>query len=184
MFIVILALLGGCKPAPDLDASPTWAIDWASVTPTDGGLTGYQVWEFFVDGWEYKHEEDYYKCQIVQDLVGRGMACPGSVIGCVAGYELDTTVNREQTTCDATLTTNTTYSGPTRMAIGDLPSEIEADAPYDNWTLGWYVTFDDPSLASHGYAYAQDLESGQRPETQGWVANETYILWPAYAWEL
>lgn len=185
-------LLVGCKPAPDLEAAPRWGLVWAEVTPgntgfesrADGQYTNFLVWEFYADGWERKHEDSYYKCEVVQDIQGTPLACPGSAPGCVAAYTLEATLNDPYTTCDPGLAADPSYAGPARIAIGEVPADLQEEAPYGDWTMGWYVAFDTPEVEAHGYAYAKVLESNTPPLAKGWLPGETFVLWPAYVWEL
>jgi len=184
--------LAACNPSPDLDAAPRWALVWAEVTPSnegfqereDGAYTNFVVWEFYADGWEKKHDPEYYKCKVVHDVVATPWDCPLSAPGCVSAYTLDATLNEESTDCEASIQADPSYAGPARIAIGDLPEDIAGSAPYNEWTLGWYLAFDTAEVSAHGYAYDKVLEADGRPAGQGWVPGSTYVLWPAYVWEL
>ncbi|MFH1466666.1 MAG: hypothetical protein ABIO70_19935 [Pseudomonadota bacterium] len=180
----LLSLLTACGPAPDLDAAPSWALNWASVTPTESGIEGYQVWQFFVDGWEAQHSDDYYKCKLTQDLTGHVTACPlTGVPTCYAAYEVELAVYENE--CAEALARDESYDGPPWMAIGAPAPELAADAPeYGDFVLGWYIGYPDGTRLAHGYAYARRLEDGEEPAGVGWLNDEEYILWPAYVWEL
>lgn len=185
----ILALLAACGPKPDLDAAPSWALNWAEVVPTESALTGYQVWQLFVDGWDEKHEDDYFKCSVIQDLAGSVTSCPQTgVPTCYAAYTIDLSLSAEQGTeaCPEGLTQDGGWDGPPTMALGALPAELEDDAPYDDYVIGWYIGYDDQTWLAHGYAYPKVLEEDPpgEPAGLGWLNDETYIFWPAYVWEL
>ncbi len=181
---LISVVLASCGGNPDLDAEPSWAINWGSVIPNQDGLEGYHVWEFYVDGWEKHHEDEYFKCSIAQELHGDSADCPDTDVcpGCVAAYTLELTLMESD--CPDYIQGNPSYLGPTRMAIGDVPAELSDADPYPSFSLGWYIGFSDQGLDAHGYAYPEALESDQAPSGQGWNQEETFILWPAYAWDL
>jgi hypothetical protein len=195
----LIALLAGGCGGPDLDADPSWAINWAQVTPTASGLEGYQMWELFVDGWEKDHDQAYFKCWIARSLDGRVVASPEGCPGCMAAYKLDFTDyiagdaaggGPSTAPCDATLQADPRFAGPPQYAVGALSETIAADAPYENETLGWYVGWDQTGVESFGYAYAAGLECTDAATCDyavlgpGWVSDQTYVFWPAYAWEL
>ena len=179
----LLLFAVACGPDPDLEAAPAWALNWAEVTPSESGLAGFQVWQFYVEGWEEKHEDDFFKCDINQQLEGSITSCPQAGIpNCYAAYEL--TLSAWESDCPEGLAADSGFDGPPWMAIGALPLELEEDAPYDDGVLGWYIGYDDGTVLAHGYASAKVIEDGGQPAGVGWLNDELYVLWPAYVWEL
>lgn len=176
----------GC--GPQLDADPAWALDWASVTPTAQGLEGYHVWEFFVDGWQKKHDEDYYKCSLWQEVTATEVDPPQGCSGCEAAYEL--TFSIMESDCPREWSSDQDWYGTVLTGIGVVPDDLYEDAPYGGFALGWYLGFEGEEydggreVLPHGYAYAEVLEQDGAPSGHGWIEGETYILWPAYVWEL
>lgn len=191
LLILPLTLLASCTSEPDLADAPRWAINWAEVTPAQSGLEGFQVWELFVDGWEKSHDPAYFKCYIVRSLDGEVTSPPRDCTGCNWAYSLEFEQYNEAagsategTPCDATLQADERFLGPLSYGIGQLPSDLQEDEPYPGRTTGWYIGWDGQSADAFGYAYAKALESGGTPKGPGWLNGETYILWPAYAWDL
>ncbi len=185
--LVPLAFLVACGPQPDTDAAPAWALNWAEVTPGQAGLEGFQVWELFVDGWEKSHDDDFFKCRVLQELSGSVTECPQTgVPTCYAAYDIELAITYDDPTidCSEVLSNDPGWDGPPWFAIGDLPAEIAGDAPYDENVLGWYIGYDDGTQLAHGYAYPAVLDEGGEPPGIGWVNDQAYILWPAYVWEL
>ena len=186
-WLPLFALLVACGPKPDLEAEPAWALNWAEVTPDESGLEGFQVWELFVEGWEKKHDQDFFKCRVLQELSGSVTACPETgVPTCYAAYEIELTVAYDDPGIDCAegLSNDPGWDGPPWMAIGALPADLEADAPYDENVLGWYIGYQDGTRLAHGYAYAGILDEGGEPAGIGWLNDVSYILWPGYVWEL
>jgi hypothetical protein len=192
---ISLALLVGactaCATRPDLSAAPRWAINWAEVTPSASGLEGYQVWEFFVDGWEKEHDESFFKCYIARRLEGEVVRTPEGCEGCTSAYELEflpyVGAGRdasEGVSCNAELQDDARFEGPLSYGVGLLPDDLGGEAPFPGKTSGWYIGWDGRTVEPFGYAYAKALEEGAQPSGPGWVNGETYVLWPAYAWDL
>ncbi len=183
----LLALSIACGPKPDLDSDPAWALNWAEVVPAESGLEGYQVWQLFVEGWDDNHADEFFKCSVIQDLGGSVSSCPQTgVPTCYATYEitLDLSADQGVEACSDGVNNDGGWDGPPWMALGALPTDLEADAPYDEYVLGWYIGYDENTWLAHGYAYPKILEEGGAPAGLGWLNDETYILWPAYVWEL
>jgi hypothetical protein len=183
----LLVLLGACGPKPDLESAPSWALNWAEVTPTESGIEGFQVWELFVDGWEKKHDQDFFKCRVLQEIDGSLTTCPqAGVPTCYAAYEIELEVTYDDPSIDCSegLSSDPGWDGPPWMAIGALPPELEGDAPHDEYVLGWYIGYEDGTQLAHGYAYPLSLDDGVEPPGIGWINDMEWVLWPAYVWEL
>jgi len=186
-WLPLIGLLAACGAKPDLDSEPTWALNWAQVTPTANGIEGFQVWELFVDGWDNEHDGDFFKCRVLQELSGTVTACPDAgVPTCYAAYDIELTVTFDDPTidCPEALSNEQGWDGPPWLAIGALPGELEPDSPHEDYVLGWYIGYEDGTKLPHGYAYAETLDDGDEPAGIGWLRDVPYILWPGYVWEL
>lgn len=186
MRIAILSILAAaCSTTPQPEAQVAWAIDWAAVTPTQWGLEGHHIWEFYLDGWEDRHDEDFYTCHLVQELVGEVVSCPEGVSACAAAYALTLELDEDESDCDPSIVNDPSFDGPPWIAIGSLPEALEEDAPYPDHVFGWYLGYAEDDFVDHGYAYAEvmEQEGGAAPPV-GWALGEPYVLWPAYAWSL
>jgi hypothetical protein len=184
IFLLSAILLPGCKVGLDLSTDPTWAINWAEVLPSETGLedSSYHVWEFFVEGWEKKHKEEYFKCSVGQHIIAEPIACPEGAEGCVAAHQW--ILDPWQSDCDDTITLDPSFSGPIQVAVGLLPEDLESDDPYPGWSMGWYLGIGGEPVQPFGYVYDKLLEDGGTPPSIGWLPGQTYILWPAWAWDL
>ncbi len=180
-------LLVGCNSQPADDAEIAWALNWAEVTPTADGIEGFQVWELFLDGWEKKHDGDFFSCRVLQELSGTTTDCPATgVPTCYAAYDIELTVTFDDPAidCPEALSNDAGWDGPPWLAIGALPAELASDSPHEDYVLGWYIGYEDGTRLPHGYAYAETLDEGGEPAGIGWLEDVPYILWPGYVWEL
>lgn len=173
----LLAALSGC--ASD---EAVWAVHHASLIPTETGLSGTQTWEFFTEDWAKSGDPDAFVCARAQLVTGAVVAALPGCDGCVAAYEL--TVTELETDCEGGLAEDGGFVTPLAIGIGDVAADLEDLDPYPGRSLGWYLSTDGEELASYGYAYDEALDWSGDIGAPGWRTEQTYTLWPAYAWDL
>lgn len=181
MRLLCLALLCAC----DTGKVPAWALQHAQVTvsPDGSSISGYQTWEFFGEGWEQGREQEEHVCARVQALVGAAEpTLPEGCPGCIGSFEL--TLEELETDCTGSEADDPSYAGVTRYAIGAVDASVTDLDPYPGDSLGWYVAWSTEEVDALGYAYNDALERGEEPEAPGWVAGLSYVLWPAFVWDL
>ena len=176
--ILPLVALFGCK---NTDGPVAWALDYATVTPQGGSLDGVHVWEFFSEGWEKKQDAEYYQCAVVQAVTGSSASIPDGCERCTAYYSI--ALAEESTDCDGSLTSDPALIGLRGFGIGRVDEDFQADDPYPDDSLGWFISFDGISAEFHGFAFPEAVER-DGDFLPGWIDGQTYTLWPAYAWSL
>ncbi len=162
------------------DDTPVWAVEHASVVPTETGLTGTQTWEFFSSDWSPDQGDQGYLCaraQTVEGTLTRAPGCPA----CRAAYSL--TVTELGGDCASGLLKDPAFAGPDIFAIGDVASNFSADDPYPSQSFGWSVAYGEGDVVDVGYAWPEELESDGEA-APGWTSDRPYTLWPAIAWAL
>lgn len=181
MRLIALSLLGACGTSD----TAVWAFQHAEVTvsPDLGSVEGYQTWEFYSERWEQTRDEREHICARVQRVAGEAEATlPEGCPGCLASYAL--TIHEVETDCAGLEGAETSYAGVTRYAIGAVDQSIEALDPYPGDSLGWYVSWSGEDVVALGFAWDAALDLSQEPESSGWEANQAYVLWPAFVWDL
>ncbi len=173
-----MMLLLACAPEPGGDV--TWAVDYATVRVDRGSLDGQHVWAFFSEGWEKKRDEAYHSCSLLQSVEGQEIDAWDGCEGCIAMYEVQ--LEDLEHDCENRLVADPSYTGVLAFGIGEVASELEGDAPYEG-ALGWYLAYATGEAIVQGYAWAEGLEF-DREVQDGWVDDQVYTLWPAYAWDL
>lgn len=160
-----------------------WAVHHASVIPTATGLDGTQTWEFFTTGWEKEHDPEAFSCARAQLVVGAVAPPLDGCADCLVAYEV--IAEELDTTCAGPQATDASYGGSiTMMAIGAVAPELEAADPYPGRSMGWYVSLDGATMTPYGFAYDEALDWGGQLGAAGWANDQTYTLWPAFAWDL
>jgi hypothetical protein len=158
-------------------------MNWAQVTPGESGLAGFQVWEFYEDGWEADLDEAFYLCHVVQDVAATVSPCPAEGVPfCRGAYQV--TLSPSEDDCLSDLAGLPGLDGPPWVAIGSLPDDIASDASYTDWSLGWYTAWQRGAWDAFGWAYPKVLEDGGTPETGAWTPGQQWVLLPAWVWEL
>jgi hypothetical protein len=175
---MLFVILGCAEPTPTGTAS--WAVDYATVSVDRGALEGQHVWVFYGDGWQKNQDEGWHECSILQSVTGQETDPWDGCEGCLAMYEVE--LEDLQHDCTERLVSDPAYTGILGFGIGEVSSELEGDQPYDG-ALGWYIAYETGDLLVQGYAWAEGLEFGREVE-EGWVDEQVYTLWPAYAWDL
>lgn len=175
--LVCAALLAGC--ASD---EPVWAVHHASFIPTETGLSGTQTWEFFSEAWAESGAPDAFVCARAQLVTGALVAALPGCDGCVAAYDL--TVAELESDCTDDLATNASFVTPPTIGIGDVPGDLDALDPYPGRSVGWYLSTDGRELSAYGYGYEETLDWNGEVGAPGWRIDQTYTLWPAFAWDL
>jgi hypothetical protein len=159
-----------------------WALNTATVTPSEDGLAGAHTWTFFNSGWEKSQSEDDLVCEIVQELTGSVVAPMTGCEGCSATYEV--AFSQVASDCSEELTGDPGLDAVIGFAFGPVPGEVAEDNPYPDQAAGWYLSIDGEVMEGHGFAYAPALDRGEEVQFNGWIVGETFTLAPAYAWEL
>ena len=162
------------------DATPVWAVQHASVIPTESGLSGTQTWEFFSSAWQPDAGDEGYICARVQTLEATVTPAEGCAT-CRAGYAL--TVTELDSDCTDDIVADRAFSGPDVFAIGDVAAGWKVDDPHTGKSLGWMAGFGDGELVDVGFAWPEALDNGD-PAAPGWTNDRAYTLWPAVAWQL
>ena len=173
--------LGACGPADE----PAWAFQHGSLVVSDSGeaIEGFQVWEMYAQRWRKKKKEKFHICARVQTVQGEQTSDLEGCAGCLATFVIET----EELESDCGKGQGGAEDGFTGMghfAFGALPKELRDSAPYPGQTMAWYVSWDTRNAELLGYAWNERLDMGEMVSDAGWVAGESYVLWPAYAWEL
>lgn len=156
---------------------PTWALDVMFVVP-DGPdeVRGTQTWQVYRKAWKRNFREKHYLCSVLVtfDGVSSTPDCPN----CLSAA----TVTPEQTDsdCDATISTNPTFSSLQRVGFGPLavdggPYPGSSSAGYVDYGAGWEV---------HGWAYPDALDQGGSLEPTAWNDSDPFAMAPAFVWEL
>jgi len=163
----------------DQGASPFWAFQHASVQEIDGVLTGYQVWEFYGKRWQRKQKEKHHICALVQSVSGTPDTladCPD----CETVFAVDLSV--VETDCDGAINP-VDFEGVTHFGFGLAPSDLSEANPYPAASMGWYLSWDGDTSDVQGFAWNVLAEESEDFQT-GWVDDQEFILWSAYAWQL
>lgn len=178
----MLVLLLACV-SPTGNGPIAWAVNYATVTPTDQGLSGVHMWVFYGEGWGDDRDPDWHVCSLMQQLEATpsDTALEGCV-SCAQTYRV--TLTEQEHDCDPFEVEDPGLTALPWMAIGSMPTELASDDPYPGKALGWYLGFDGETAVPHGYAYAEDLDHGRALQQPGWAAGQVYSLWPAYAWDM
>lgn len=163
------------------DETPAWAVQHASISPTETGFTGTQTWEFFREGWTPESGSDAYLCARAQTSTG-AVTTLDTCDDCRAAYTL--TVEELGSDCPDSLVKDPAFAGPDAYAITEVPSEFAESNPYPSQSFGWQVVYGSAGLTPLGWAYAESLDTEQEPGAPGWTSGRVYILWPGVAWEL
>ncbi len=176
-------LLMACNPKPGGDVA--WATNYATVTPSAFGLEGVHVWSFYSEGWDADHDPAYHLCSLLQRLEGEesDLSLEGCS-DCESVYELR--LDELEHDCEGDLEDRIdepAYEGITAFALGPVPADLSEDDPYPGSSLGWYLSYDDEIALPQGWAWAEGLEY-EREVEEGWTTDQSYTLWPAYAWDL
>ena len=176
----MLLLWMACGPA-----SPTgevgWAVDYATVSVDLGSIEGQHVWVFYSDAWGRDRDAGYHECSLLQSVSGEETTDTWEGCeGCIATYEV--VVEDLTHDCSDRLVSDPAYTGVLGFAIGEVPDDLVDDAPYED-ALGWYIAYETGRVIPQGYAWAEGVEYGREVQ-DGWVDDQVYTLWPAYAWEL
>lgn len=179
MWLLVLGLACGGGSS---DTTPAWAMNEASVVPSASGVEGVQVWTLYSKRWERRLDDRYRICTLLQDLRGTVVASYEGCQGCTAMYEL--TLEELENDCPEGVLDGLVLDGMVAMGVGDVPEDIAGDDPFPGSSLGWFVSFNGESADGHGFAYAEELETGGAADPGRWRSGDSYILSPAYAWEL
>jgi hypothetical protein len=159
-----------------------WAVHHGSVIPSETALEGTQTWEFFTAAWAKNGSEDEFGCARTQLVVGAVNAALPGCDGCMAAYAL--TTEEFDTDCSDPLDTDPAFETPLAIGIGDVPDDLADLDPYPGRSLGWYISVDGKNMEPYGFAYDEALDWAGDVGAPGWVAGQTYTLWPAFAWDL
>lgn len=176
-----LLLLAACAPAD----VPAWALQHASVTVSPDGATisGTQTWEFYSARWEEGRDQDDHICARAQTITGEALASlPDGCPGCIGAFSM--MVEELDTDCTGEVATDPSYAGTTLYAIGSVDRSVESLDPYPGDSMGWFVAWSTEDVEPLGFAYNDALDAGEEPEAPGWVVGLTYVLWPAFVWDL
>ncbi len=177
LFAPSFALLLGCAPA-----SASWAVQAATVTAGQTGLSGEQAWSFFAKDWGRAKGDGAFVCARSQAVDGTTSAPLPGCAACTAAYRL--TVTEIESDCDADLAGDPSYTLPVAIAIGPVDASLTDIDPHPDQSLGWYASFDGVKLEPYGLAWDAALDSGGNAGPPGWNPGQTYTLWPAFAWDL
>lgn len=182
MRLSLLLGLFACAPA---DMSPVWAVQHGSLVVADDGASveGYQVWDFFAEGWEKQGDQRYHVCARVQSLGGfLESTLPEDCDDCLGGYAI--TLEELETDCESPVDDAQDYAGMSRFAVGDLPREFEVGDPHPGESLGFYAAWGDEDVAPLGYVWNEALDLDEAPADDGWAPGERYVYEAASAWAL
>ena len=179
--MTLFLFLFACSGDPD-DGSPAWALNTATVTAAEDGLSGAHTWTFYSSSWESSQSDDDRVCEIVQELTGSVVAPMEGCQGCAATYAID--LVEVVSDCSDGLSADPGLEALLGFAFGPVPSEVAEDDPHPDVSAGWYLTLDNEVMEGHGFAYPSALARDEEVSFSGWIAGETYILEPAYAWQL
>ncbi len=174
-------LLTACSGTPD-DGSPAWALNTATVTPAEDGLTGAHTWSFYSSTWETSQSDDELVCEIVQELTGSVVGAMTGCPSCTATY--DVSFVEVVSDCSDGLSADPGLEALLGFAFGPVPDNVADDDPHPDVSAGWYLTLDDTVMEGHGFAYPSALDRDEEVSFSGWIVGETYTLSPAYAWQL
>jgi hypothetical protein len=172
----LLVALLGCK-----DPVPAWAVQHGTAVVGTEALGGYQVWEFYGEGWGRNKSADQHVCARVQALEGIPQAFAGCE-DCEGSWAVRT--EEVETDCAGTEAHEAAYAGVRGYAFGPVPSEMAGDDPHEGFSYGWYLSWDGENLEPFGYAWDEALETNEEPATDTIEPGKRLVLWPAFAWEL
>lgn len=159
-----------------------WAVNHASVVPTESGITGTQTWEFFTKKWGKNHSETAFICARAQELTGTLSTSTKGCEGCLAAYSL--TIQEIESDCEADLATDPAYATMLAFGVGDVPADYAEDDPHPGQSMGWYVSFDGSLLEPMGFVWDEAFDYAGEPGAPGWQNDQVYTFWPAAAWDL
>ncbi len=179
--MMLVSLLMACSASHD-DGSPAFALNTATLTPAEDGVSGVHTWSFFSAGWEQSQSEDDLVCEIVQELTGSVVAPLTGCQGCTATYGIE--LVDVVSDCSEGLSADPGLHALLGFGFGPVPDELAEDDPHPDLSAGWYLTLDDEVMEGHGFAYPSALDRDEEVTFSGWIVGETYTLSPAYAWQL
>ncbi len=161
-----------------------YAVQHLSVIPSASGLTGTQTWEFFGAGWAEDRSAEHHRCARAQTVTGTLTVPLTGCEGCVASYTIE--VAELETDCEGELATSRSYSQVLlNFGVGDVPDDLADIDPYPGRAIGGYLSYDaGTTVEPYGWAYDEALDWSGELGAGGWVPDQTYTLWPAYAWDL
>ncbi|MBM4390517.1 MAG: hypothetical protein FJ090_05305 [Deltaproteobacteria bacterium] len=162
--------------------SPVWALQQASVFPSDNGITGTQAWAFFAEGWTPDAGDDGYLCTRAQTIAG-ATTTVADCADCRVAYTLE--VEELGTDCAGDIATAAAYAGPAIYAIAEVPEALADGDPHPGDSFGWYVAWGvGEELSALGWAYPEELDLTGEKGLPGWSADRVYTLYPALAWDI
>lgn len=175
--ILVLALaLSGCKAADE----PAWAVMHATLDPAADGAEGYLVWEFFSKKWKKDHHPKFHLCARVQRFSATPVDARKGCAGCGETWAVQS--QELESDCAGDVATAADFAGPTHLALGPVPPDLESLSPFPQDADAWYVGFDGDRVDVQGFAWPETVElSSAEAATR---SLERWVLWPAYAWEL
>ena len=163
------------------DGIPAWAVQHASIAPTETGFNGVQTWEFFDSGWTPSSGSDAYICARAQTITGT-VTSLASCDDCRAAYTM--VVAELGSDCADSLVEDRSYAGPDAYAITEVTADLVDTDPYPGDSFGWQVVYGTEALTPLGWAYAETLDTTGEVGAPGWTTGRNYTLWPGVAWEL
>lgn len=165
------------------DGVPAWAMDPIWLEPDGDGVYGFQTWELFSQPWGKKLDEAYYVCGIVVELTGTPATIDAACPGCVAAWDIETALLETDCAADAGAD-DPAYLSLRRVALGDVPADLQATDPYPHQSHGGYADYGTGTWETHGWAYPDALDTrGQATDTD-WNGEQAFQWWPAYVWDL
>ncbi len=172
--------LQGCGQ-PDEAA---WAFQHGTLVVSESGdaFEGFQVWEMYAKRWRKKKKEKFHICARVQTVQGEQTDDLEGCAGCLSTFVVAT--EELESDCGNGQGRGEGFTGIGHFAFGALPKELRDGAPYPGQTMAWYVSWDTQNAELLGYAWNERLDMGEPVDDSALVAGESYVLWPAYAWEL
>lgn len=177
----VLMLLMACGDDHD-STTAAWALNTATVTPSEDGLSGAHTWTFYNGAWEDSQSDEDIVCEVVQELSGTVVDPMNGCAGCSHTYDIILT--QVVSDCSEGLTADPGLEALLGFAFGRVPDDVAEEDPHPDESMGWYLTLDAEVMEGHGYAYDPALDRGDSTTEGDWIAGETYILVPAYAWAL
>lgn len=173
--ILLLALASACTPSTE----PTWALGSIYLEPEDDGATGFISWSIYGADWDRRMDERHYLCAVVTRIdASPGSACPDCTVGFgVASRPLETD-------CPEGFDTDTPLPQLSALGLGPVPSELVAENPYPDVSLGSYAQWNGGPWTTWGWMWPEELEYTNTVEDGEWDGRRTFVGWPSWAWEL